>query len=201
MKQTRLFGGECMPSHRNRISYDTVKKSGLICGIIYAVIGFFVRLCVKNPYNMIHVLGADAYLPPLWLFNLLSLFWLFISGFAAGIVIGRHRYWQTCKRQNGGQRRDLRLPRTVVFYRSVFSFSYMVSAVFWWSEAGIVSACGSFVYRLLGGMRTCVEMCGNHSGTVYACKCGMEVLYFHDVSARHITKLNYFIYLYNAKTR
>ena len=117
MKQTRLFGGECMPSHRNRISYDTVKKSGLICGIIYAVIGFFVRLCVKNPYNMIHLLGADAYLPPLWLFNLLSLFWLFISGFAAGIVIGRLASGRT------GGREEISVYRGLLFFIALFFLS------------------------------------------------------------------------------
>ena len=45
---------------------------------------------------------------------------------------------------------------STVFYRSVFSFSYMVSAFFWRSEAGIVSANRLYCYclhRVLGGLQ------------------------------------------------
>lgn len=68
---------------------DTIKKCAVICGIIYACIGFLIRVGVEDPYTFIHTLGAGVYMPPLWIFNLLSIFWYFVSGAAAGIVIGR----------------------------------------------------------------------------------------------------------------
>ena len=88
-----------MPSHRNKTDPCSVNKCGLVCGIIYAVIGLIVRICTKSPYNTIHVLGADVYLPPLWIFNLLCLFWLFVSGFAAGITVGKMAIKRICGRE------------------------------------------------------------------------------------------------------
>lgn len=73
-------------SRKGRIISQPAKKCSIIFGLVYAGIGFAVRICTNNPYAMIHTLGVDEYIPPLWIFNLLCLFWLFISGSAAGRV-------------------------------------------------------------------------------------------------------------------
>ncbi len=69
-----------MASHGEKHKRELFDKGGMICGLIYGVIGLLVKIFSDSPFNMIHILGADEFLPPLWIFNLLSLFWFFISG-------------------------------------------------------------------------------------------------------------------------
>lgn len=61
--------------------------AALICGIIYAAIGLIIRMRAGNPFEMLHIFGADALFPPMWIFNLLCLVWMFLSGCAAGRMI------------------------------------------------------------------------------------------------------------------
>ena len=77
-----------MPSKGKRGSGEAIKRCAVICGIIYACIGFFIRIGVEDPYTFLHTLGVGAFMPPLWIFNLMSVFWYFISGAAAGVTIG-----------------------------------------------------------------------------------------------------------------
>lgn len=73
--------------HKRRIQ-ENVKRSGLILGASYAALGFSVRVFSKSPLGVIHILGANNFLPPIWIFNTLCLFWFFACGYAAGIIIG-----------------------------------------------------------------------------------------------------------------
>ena len=63
----------------NKISLLFALASMLLC--------LFVRLCAGSPFDLIHKLHATQILPPMWLFNLLSLFWSFLAGFGAGIIV------------------------------------------------------------------------------------------------------------------
>ena len=63
------------------------KTCAIICGGIYAAIGFIIRIRVNNPFEMLHILGGSNYFPPLWVFNLLCICWMFLSGCAAGRLI------------------------------------------------------------------------------------------------------------------
>lgn len=73
--------------HKKRIQ-NNVKTCGLIFGALYAVLGFAVRIFSKNPLETVHILGANNFLPPIWIFNILCIFWFFACGYAAGIVFG-----------------------------------------------------------------------------------------------------------------
>lgn len=59
----------------------------LVCGIIGAVCAFLCRMITPSPLDMIHKLDGLNVLPPIWIFNLLSVVWCFLMGAAAGIVI------------------------------------------------------------------------------------------------------------------
>ena len=57
---------------------------GIICAISYiACMAFF-----GTPLEMIHIIRGINILPPIWLFNLLSVFWFFLIGVAAGAIAG-----------------------------------------------------------------------------------------------------------------
>jgi len=66
-----------------------LNSTSLICGVAYMVIVLLVRLLSHNPYDMIHKLNCTDILPPMWLFNFLSLIWGWLVGYAAGLIICR----------------------------------------------------------------------------------------------------------------
>lgn len=108
-----------MSRHKNRSSSDTVKKTALICGAVYAMSGIIVRVCSGSPYNTVHILGADAYLPAIWIFNLFSVFWFFICGVAVGSIFGK----MLCGRING--RAEMLVYKGCLFFISLFFLSLM----------------------------------------------------------------------------
>ncbi len=108
-----------MSPRKNRSSSDTIKKCAVICGSVYAILGFIVRICSGSPYNTIHILGADAYLPAIWLFNLFSIFWFFICGVAVGSIFGR----MLCGRISG--RAEMLVYKGCLFFISLFFLSLM----------------------------------------------------------------------------
>lgn len=74
----------------NRRIPSSEKKSlsiSLICGIIYLVLGIAVRIMAKSPYEALHRIDSDGILPPLWIFNILSLSVCFLCGIAAGQIL------------------------------------------------------------------------------------------------------------------
>jgi len=57
------------------------------CGIIYASLGLAVRIMSGSPYEALHKIDLDGIMPPLWIFNLISIGIYFLAGFAAGNII------------------------------------------------------------------------------------------------------------------
>lgn len=118
-----------MSPRRNKASSDVIKRCAIICGSVYAVLGFFVRICTKSPYNTVHILEADAYLPAIWLFNFLCIFWFFVCGIASGSIFGR----MLCGRISG--REEIFLYRGGLFFVSMFFLSLIWYPLFFGGEA------------------------------------------------------------------
>ena len=80
---------------RERIKYS---KTALLCGLVSTAICFSIRILTESPFDMIHKLNCASLLPPIWLFNLLSILWGFLFGYAAGLVIRQsaNRGTHTC---------------------------------------------------------------------------------------------------------
>lgn len=117
-----------MSSRKNKSSSDTIKKSALICGTVYAVLGFIVRVCSGSPYNTVHILGADAYLPAIWLFNLFCIFWFFVCGIAVGSIFGR----MLCGRISS--REEVWVYKGCLFFVSLFFMSLIWYPLFFSGE-------------------------------------------------------------------
>lgn len=118
-----------MSSRKNKTSSDVIKRCALICGTVYAILGLIVRICSDSPYNTVHTLGVDAYVPPIWLFNFFCIFWFFICGVAVGSIFGR----MICRRTNG--RQEVCLYRGCLFFVSMFFLSLMWYPLFFGGEA------------------------------------------------------------------
>lgn len=108
-----------MSASKNKKSSDIIKNCALICGAVYAILGFIVRICSGSPYNTVHILGAGAYLPAIWLFNFFCIFWFFLCGIAVGSIFGR----MLCGRISG--REEIYLYRGCLFFVSMFFLSHM----------------------------------------------------------------------------
>ena len=76
-----------------------INGMSLICGIVAAVFAFVARLLSGSPLDMIHKLEGLEILPPIWIFNLLSVAWYFLIGAAAGCVIVSIKSRCTCGRE------------------------------------------------------------------------------------------------------
>jgi hypothetical protein len=59
----------------------------LLLGAVCAVFAFLARAVSGSPLDIIHKLYGLELLPPIWLFNFLSVAWSFLIGAAAGAVI------------------------------------------------------------------------------------------------------------------
>ncbi len=118
-----------MSSRKNKTSSDIIKKCALICGAVYAILGFIVRICAGSPYNTVHTLGMDTYLPAIWLFNFFCIFWFFVCGIAVGSIFGQ----KLCGRISG--REELCLYRGCLFFVSLFFLSLMWYPLFFGGNA------------------------------------------------------------------
>jgi len=165
--------------HRDRRP-DAVKKTGLICGIVYATIGFIIRLCAPSPLNMIHVMGADVLLPPMWIFNMLSLFWFFISGFAFGIIMGKI----FCKRICGQE--EILSYRGSLFFIAMFFMSLMWYPLFFCGTklffSFIISVCClicscmcAFLFKSVHTL-SCLAMCTNSLWLFYVSYINLAIM-------------------------
>lgn len=117
-----------MSSRKNKTSSDIIKKTAIICGAVYSILGLIVRVCAGSPYNTVHTLGMDAYLPAIWLFNFFCIFWFFICGIAVGSIFGR----MLCGRING--REEVYLYRGCLFFVSMFFLSLIWYPMFFGGE-------------------------------------------------------------------
>ncbi len=118
-----------MSPRRNKTSLDIIKRCAFICGSVYAILGLLVRICSGSPYNTVHILGADAYLPAIWLFNFFCIFWFFICGIALGSIFGR----LLCGRIGG--RGEVCLYRGCLFFVSMFFLSLIWYPLFFGGES------------------------------------------------------------------
>ncbi len=61
--------------------------TSLICGATCAAFSAISRIVSGAPFDTIHKLDGCDIIPPIWIFNLLSVAWAFLIGLAAGSVI------------------------------------------------------------------------------------------------------------------
>lgn len=68
-------------------SYPILSPRAIIYGSIAGVACFISRTMLGSPLNMLHMIGHTGCLPPLWLFNLLSVIASALMGMSAAWVI------------------------------------------------------------------------------------------------------------------
>lgn len=125
--------------HKKKFNSEVIKRTALIFGGVYAAIGFIVRIMSDSPFNAIHVLGAGAFLPPVWIFNLFCLFWMFACGTAGGAVVAKI----FCGRISGDK--VLMIYRGGLFYIAMFFLSMLWYPKFFSGEALALSLLLSFL--------------------------------------------------------
>ena len=86
-------------------------------GILCATVGFLPTALFGAPHEMIHILGGSKILPPIWIFNLLSILFCFLAGIAAGAVTDA-----TSRRLNAGKD-EISAYRGGLFFLSAFFIS------------------------------------------------------------------------------
>lgn len=104
-----------------------------VCGIISVVVWITVRALAGSPYDLLHKLNAYDVFPPIWLYSLLCLFWSFLVGFGAGILINE----ALCKRLQGGA--ELTACKGGLFFLAAFFFSFAHYPLFFTCEALLIS--------------------------------------------------------------
>lgn len=83
---------------------------GSICVGIYVI----MLTISGSPYEMIHKLDIGKMIPPMWMWRVFSIVWIFLSGVAAGLVV----YERICHRIAG--ERELRAYRGGIYFISSF---------------------------------------------------------------------------------
>lgn len=67
--------------------HPILSSRAIIYGCIAGVACFISRTTLGNPLNMLHMVGSSACLPPLWIFNLLSVIASTAMGISAAWVL------------------------------------------------------------------------------------------------------------------
>ncbi len=114
---------------------ESLKRNAVICGIIYAAVGFITRIFSVSPFETIHMMGLEAYLPPMWIFNLLCIFWFFVCGTALGTGLTK----KSCGR--------LSLSGEIGFYRGCIAFTSLIFLTLLWYPKFFEG--NSFVFSLI----------------------------------------------------
>ncbi len=70
---------------KNRI--PILSMTSIWCAIITTFCGYISKTCFGNPIDMLHKIGGLKIMPPIWIFNLLSLFSFFLIGLSSGWII------------------------------------------------------------------------------------------------------------------
>ncbi len=68
-------------------SYQILSPRAIIYGGVAGVACFVSRTVLGNPMNMLHITESTNCLPPLWVFNLLSVISCTLMGMSAGWII------------------------------------------------------------------------------------------------------------------
>ena len=105
----------------------------LIGGIVGAVFAFISRMLSGSPIDMLHKLGDVGVMPPIWIFNLLSVAWYFLIGAAAGNVIKNIADGSLCGRSEAAAYRGL------AFFLVAFFMGLIWYPVFFVSQAIFIS--------------------------------------------------------------
>lgn len=66
---------------------STVNFTSLICATACAAFSAITRIVSGSPFDTVHKLDTCDMIPPMWIFNLLSVIWAFIIGLAAGGIV------------------------------------------------------------------------------------------------------------------
>ena len=105
----------------------------LVCGIAFAVCAFLCRMITPSPIDMIHKLDGLKVLPPIWIFNLLSVAWCFLMGAAAGVVIKELSEGHLCGRS------AISAYQGLVFFLVAFFVSLMWYPAFFGAQVIFIS--------------------------------------------------------------
>lgn len=64
------------------------KRTVVIGTVLVFISGLISRLLSGSPLRMLHITGARAIVPPVWLFMLVWLAWYLLLGFCFGFILG-----------------------------------------------------------------------------------------------------------------
>lgn len=114
----------------------------LVCGIAGAVFAFICRTLSGSPIDTLHKLSNINVLPPIWIFNLLSVVWYFLISAAAGSVIKNIADGSLCGRSEAAAYRG------IAFFLISFFMGLIWYPVFFISQAVFIALVISLVTTL-----------------------------------------------------
>lgn len=121
-------------------------RAALICGAVSAIICIGVRIMAGSPYDMIHKLDSADLIPPIWIFNLTCIFWSFLSGAAAGMLI------QAVNNGRINGREEIFAYRGGLFFISLLYLNLIWYPMLFVSEALFLSLCIALISVICSGV-------------------------------------------------
>lgn len=121
-------------------------KTAMLCGTVYTALCIGVRIMAGSPYGMIHKLDSAELIPPIWIFNLLWMFWSFLSGASAGMLI------QMVSTGRISGRGEIFAYRGGLFFISLLFFSLIWYPVLFINEALFLSLCIALASVICSGV-------------------------------------------------
>ena len=155
-----------------KVSYPILSPRAIIYGCIAGIACFISRTMLGSPLNMIHIIGSTACLPPLWIFNLLSVLSSALMGASTAWVIDSIEVgYNNGAREISSYRGALCLSCTfflfliwfpILFFAQRLFLSFVVSAL-----ALICSLCCAIEWSRVGPSRSAAVMYVNTAWLFY----------------------------------
>ncbi len=102
---------------KNRVRF--FNGSAIWIGIITATLCFLAQTLLGSPLSSLHILKGSSLLPPIWIFNVLSIAWCFLIGISAGAIINA-----TSLRLNNGEK-EIAAYKGGFFFLTFFFLSFL----------------------------------------------------------------------------
>lgn len=112
---------------------NTFTNISLICGIASAAISLIIIFLSGSPHEMLHKTDANNTVPPVWVWGISSAVFCFLSGYAAGILIGN--MW--CRKITGTN--EISAYRGLIFFVSLLFLSNAHYPLFFVAEKLLIS--------------------------------------------------------------
>ena len=112
---------------------STFTNISLICGIVSAALTLIIIFVSGSPYDMLHKTDSSNAIPPIWVWGIASTLFSFLSGYAAGILVGS--MW--CGKIIGSS--EISAYRGLILFVALFFLSNAHYPLFFVAERFIIS--------------------------------------------------------------